>query len=375
MAIQTFAPTVGGAELQLERLLPRLAARGIEADVLTRAADGRPPRERVAGGVVRRTPVAGESPVASIAYVVGGLAHIVRRRARLDVVHAHGALSPATIALGASAIGMPSLVTVLGTGPHGDLARLARKPAGRLRGRLLFRRARFVALSAEARAELLARDVEPDRIFTIPNGVDGEVFRPATAEERVGLRARLGLPRERFVGTFVGRLHPVKDLDTLLAAAVLAPRLELLVVGDGPDRARLERAAIELGVSGRVRWAGFSPRVADLLRASDAFLLCSHGEGMSNALLEAMACGLACVATTSVGGVRELLGDGRGLVVPPGDAAAWADAVGRLADDEALRAALGEAAARFAARSLTLDAAADRLAAAYRAVSRRASPR
>ena len=373
MPIQTFAPTVGGAELQLERLLPRLAARGVVCEVLTRAISGEPRRDEVAGASVRRTPIAGESPLASLAYVTDSLAHIARRRAAVDVVHAHGVLSPASIALGARALGVPCLVTPLGAGPQGDLARLARKPGGRIRGRLLANGAWFVALSAEARGEILARRVDPRRVLTIPNGVDGEVFRPASGPERATLRAELGLPSDRFVGAFVGRLHPVKGLDTLLRAAASAPAIELVLVGDGPERERLVRLGAELGIQARTRFLGFSTRVADVLRAADAFLLPSRGEGMSNALLEAMACGLPCAATASVGGVPELLGEGRGLVVAVDDVAGWAAAIGRLVHDPALSRRLGAAAARYVA-GFGLDTAADRLAAAYTALAGGRSP-
>jgi glycosyltransferase involved in cell wall biosynthesis len=368
MAIQSFRPHVGGAELQLERLLPHLAARGIETEVLTRAVDGCPRREWVDGSVVHRTPVPGESPLASIAYVAAALARILRRRARVDVVHAHGALSPATVALGGRLMGLPCLVTVLGAGPHGDLARLARKPLGRTRARLLFRFAWFAALSDEARAELLRHGVPAARILALPNGVDLTTHRPAAAGERMQLRCDLGLPTDRFVAAFVGRLHPVKDVDTLLEAAVRVPRAVLVVVGDGPDRGRLEARAGRLGVGGRVRFTGMSERVPDLLRAADAFLLSSRGEGMSNALLEAMACGLPCLASRSIGGARELLGDGRGILLADGDAAAWAGALERLADDPELRATMGRAAAELVAGGLSLERAADRLARAYATV-------
>ena len=374
LAIQTFRPHVGGAELQLERLVPHLVDRGIRTEILTRAVRGWPRKEAIAGSVVRRTPVAGESPLASIVYVAVALGHLLRRHSRIDLVHAHGALSPATIALGGRLLGLPCLVTVLGTGEHGDLARLARKPLGRTRARLLVRSAWFAALSTEAREELLGWGVPAERIFTLPNGVDLDVHRPATTEARRRLRERLGLPAGRFVGAFVGRLHPVKDVDTLLEAAARVPDLTLVVVGDGPERGRLEAKARRLGIETRVSFRGLSPRVADILRASDAFLLSSHGEGMSNALLEAMACGLPCLASRSVGGAGELLGEGRGILLADGDVPAWAAAVQSLVDEPGRRTATGTAAAAFVAGALSLDAAADRLAKAYAIVAGVAAP-
>jgi glycosyltransferase involved in cell wall biosynthesis len=260
---------------------------------------------------------------------------------------------------------LPCLVTVLGTGPHGDLARLAGKPLGGVRSRLLFRFAWFAALSTDAKRELLARGVPAERILALPNGVDLDTYRPAAAEERRQLRERHGLPPDRFIGTFVGRLHPVKDVDTLLGAAARVPQLTLVVVGDGPERSRLEAQAARLGIDGRVRFLGESSAVADVLRASDAFLLSTHGEGMSNALLEGMACGLPCLASRSVGGAGDLLESGRGVLLPDGDVPAWAAAIQRLVDEPGVRESTGTAAAAFVAAELSLEAAADRLARTY----------
>ncbi|MEA2418166.1 MAG: alpha-maltose-phosphate synthase [Thermoleophilaceae bacterium] len=360
---------MGGAELQLERLVPHLLARGVETEIVTRAVSGWPRTEPIAGSVVRRTRVAGESPLAALVYVASALGHLLRRRSRIDLVHAHGALSPATIALAGRVLGLPCLVTVLGTGPHGDLARLAGKPLGGIRSRLLLRCAWFAALSTDARDELLRRGVDAGRILALPNGVDVAGYRPATTEERLRLRERLGLPRDGFVGTFVGRLHPVKDVDTLLGAAALVPGLTLVVIGDGPERARLEAQAASLGIGSRVSFRGESSEVPELLRASDAFLLSTHGEGMSNALLEGMACGLPCLASRSVGGAAELLGAGRGVLLPDADVPAWAAAVQRLIDEPPERESMGTAAAAFVAAELSLEAAADRLVRAYELIA------
>jgi len=211
--------------------------------------------------------------------------------------------------------------------------------------------------------------VAPERILALPNGVSVEAYRPATSEERRLLRERHGLPLDGFIGTFVGRLHPVKDVDTLLGAAARVPALTLLVVGDGPERPRLEAHAAQLGIAGRVRFVGESAEVADLLRASDAFLLSTHGEGMSNALLEGMACGLPCLASRSVGGAAELLGSQRGLLLADGDVPAWAAAIQGLVDDPRARESIGTAAAAHVAAELSLEAAADRLARAYAAIA------
>ena len=147
------------------------------------------------------------------------------------------------------------------------------------------------------------------------------------------------------------------------------PALTLVVVGDGPERERLQAEARRLGVAARVRFLGESSQVGVILRASDAFLLSTHGEGMSNALLEAMACGLPSLASRSVGGAAELLEPDRGLLLPDGDAEAWAAAIRSLLGEPALGASLGAAAAAFVAAELSLEAAADRLARAYEVVA------
>ena len=367
MAIQTFRPTVGGAELQLERLLPHLAARGVSVTVLTRPVPGEPRTEVLGEARVRRLGRAGRSPVASVAYVARSLAWLARRRRSVQIVHAHGAKSPGTIAIGATFLGMAAFVLVIGVGSTGDFERVLAKPGGRLRLRLMVRRATFVALSEEARSEILAHGVPADRELTIPNGVDLRAYQPASAQEQADARARLGIAGEGVIALFVGRLHPVKEVDTLVAALADVPALRLVVVGDGPERHALEAMAARNGVTERIHFVGFSEHVSDYLRASDMLLLPSRREGMSNALLEAMASGLACVASPA-SGTSELLGEYRGLTAPAGDVAAWAGAMRRLSEDAQLRAELGRRAVEHVRANYSTESAADRLVDAYRSV-------
>jgi glycosyltransferase involved in cell wall biosynthesis len=370
MAIQAYAPTVGGGELQLQRLVPQLAARGIRSRIITRGVDGWPRREPYGDGVVIRTRVAGESPAASVVYVGTAIGDLARHRFRTDVVHAHGALSPATIALGATYLRLPAVVTPLGAGPPGDLARLQHKPGGRRRLALLVRRAHFVALSNALADELRGLGVPDGHLHEIPNGFDAASFHAVDDGTRATLRTELGLPVDAFVVLFTGRLHPVKNVGVVIDALAHVPEPALLVVvGDGPDRAALEARARAAHVAGRVRFTGVTDRVHQFMQAADVFVLPSIAEGMSNALLEAMACALPCVVTSSISGTDELLTAARGLCVGDASPAAWAAAIRALATDPARRRSLGAAAAAFVNARFSIEHTADQLARLYRSLA------
>jgi glycosyltransferase involved in cell wall biosynthesis len=164
--------------------------------------------------------------------------------------------------------------------------------------------------------------------------------------ERRRLRRALGLPPVP-VALYAGRLAPEKGVDLLLDAWAEARRQGCLgivcIVGEGPDRAALERRARDRGILGAVRFAGATQDVTPWLGAADAFVLPSRQEGLSVALLEAMACGLAVVAT-DVGGNPEAAGDAA-LLVPPAPAA-LAGALGRVLGGGEEARQLGERARR-----------------------------
>ncbi len=364
--LQGFRPVVGGAQLQYERLLPRLRARGAEIEVITRAHADVPRRELLDGAKIRRTLVGGTSPVASADYILECAAHLTRRRRSVDLVHAHGALSEGAAALWGTVLGLPVLVKILRTGPEGDLQTLDRRPAGPQRLNLLAERAWFAAVSAEARAEIESRGVPPTRIFDIPNGVDTGTFRPADGHEKRRLRDQLGLPAETLI-VYTGRLESVKRIEILVRAMSDVPTAALVIVGDGPERRGLEELVVELELGGRVRFAGNRANVADYLRAADVFATPSDSEGLSNALLEAMAAGLACLAARA-SAVRELLADERGVLVDSGDPRQWSRALNEMVAGRALADHLGRRAAHHVASTLTLENTADRLMSAYRQI-------
>jgi sugar transferase (PEP-CTERM/EpsH1 system associated) len=164
--------------------------------------------------------------------------------------------------------------------------------------------------------------VQPERIAVLYNGVDTQRFAPCS-NDRLAMRVQLGFPQDSFVVGSVGRLVTIKDHQTLLKAAAMLVEsgidVRVLLVGSGPEREKLQNLA-SATLEGRVHFAGDSDRVPEMLNAMDAFVLPSLGEGMSNTLLEAMACGLP-VIVTNVGGNPEIIEDGRtGWLFTPGDA-------------------------------------------------------
>lgn len=181
------------------------------------------------------------------------------------------------------------------------------------------------------------------RIQIVPNGID--LDRYVVREDKARLRERLGLDAERLYVTIVARFHPVKDHATLLTAFAAIARqradVDLLLVGDGPLRGALERQALSLGITSRVRMVGVQSNVSEWLQASDVFTLSSVSEAASITLLEAMASGLPAVVT-DVGGNPELVRrDQDGLLVPRGDVPALASALRRLLSEPATRRSMG----------------------------------
>jgi sugar transferase (PEP-CTERM/EpsH1 system associated) len=198
---------------------------------------------------------------------------------------------------------------------------------------------RYVALSQDLQRYLVDRvGLAPQRIEQIYNGVDAQRFSPA-AEGPVPIPgAPFAAPAHWLVGT-VGRMQTVKH-QTLLARAfllalqqqpALRQRLRLVLVGDGPLRAQAQSVLAEGGVADLAWLPGERADVPAVMRGLNAFVLPSLAEGVSNTILEAMACGLPVIAT-DVGGNAELVQHGQaGLVIPPDDVPAMAQALCRLA--------------------------------------------
>jgi glycosyltransferase involved in cell wall biosynthesis len=186
-----------------------------------------------------------------------------------------------------------------------------------------------------------ARGFPADKLEVIPNGVDASRFEGVSPLDL----AELGMPPGRKAILFIGRLHVQKDLHELMAAAprMLArlPEHDLLIVGEGPQQAALQRLAGELEISGRVHFAGWRSDVPALLAAAQMLVLPSRWEGMPNVVLEAMAAGKPVVATQAEGVVELLGASASEQTVAVGDMESFAGRVVQFAQNSQLSTELG----------------------------------
>ena len=349
---------IGGMQNHVAELTRCLDRLGVAQRVVTSRLAGPADAVRFGahGQVIRtglRVPVLrqGWAPLAA-RHVLGG--------GRVDVVHVHCGEDLAVLPLAwlaARRHGSPLVTTVhlsvrhalRPVTPRGVVLQVA---GGTIERWLLPAADAVIALTPSTARLLRGDGIPADRVHVIPPGYDPALFAKAVADPFPGL------PRPRVA--YLGRLAPQKDVGTLLEAFALLPAgAQLLLVGDGPDRAALARRAQAFG--SRVHFTGFVPhaRVPAILRHADMLVLPSVYEDLSSALIEAMAAGLPVVATR-VGGTADLVHDSvNGLLVAPGDPAALAAAISRVLTGPAAAARLSAAARRTAAGYAWPDLARD----------------
>ena len=223
--------------------------------------------------------------------------------------------------------GLPVVVKVHGS----DILLLDRHPSRKGPTAEALRRAdAVIAVSRDLAARVVELGAEPDKVRVIYDGVDKVRFAPGSKRSA---KIKLGLDPDTPLVLSVGNLVPVKGQDLLVDASARlvagGVKFACRLVGQGPLRLVLEERAARAGLGERFQLLGALPQgeLPDWYRAADVFALPSHSEGVPNVLLEAAACGTPFVASR-VGGIPEIEGVGPSLLVPPGDSAALAEALG-----------------------------------------------
>ncbi|MCX5839559.1 MAG: glycosyltransferase family 4 protein [Deltaproteobacteria bacterium] len=212
----------------------------------------------------------------------------------------------------------------------------------------------IVTLTPQEKEDHLRFRIAPEEKFTvIHSGVDLRTFR-ADLYPPLEAKALLGIPPGMTVVGTVGRLTPVKGQEVLIRAAseliCRGEKIFLVLLGNGELRQDLEQLTIRLGIAEYVRFLGWRSDVARVMAACDVFCLPSRNEGMGKVLVESMAMGKPIVASR-IGGIPDIVRPGEnGILVPVGDAAAWAEAIARLCRDPEERRQMGDAGMQMAPR-------------------------
>lgn len=225
----------------------------------------------------------------------------------------------------------------------------------------------FIAISRAVKRSLLATGVPHDRIELIYSGLDLTIINNAEPKQLSELKIETG---NKIVVASAGAFTDEKDIPTTIKAFEIAtkerPEIYLVIFGDGPLRAEMEKLIKALNLS-NVYLPGEVEPLAPYLKACNIFISTSRSEGLGTAVLTAAACGLPAVVS-NVGGLPEIIRDGEnGLLCPPGDVTAFATAIGSLVSDTARRSAMG-ARSKEIARQFDADTAIARTVDLYKRV-------
>jgi len=359
-----FPPHKGGIEQVSYEQSKRLTKSGYQIDVLTSKFEGR-----------NTNPIKGikiyHYPSLNVAKRFGVPYPIISFKAyktftqlikKCDLVHAHGHVYMSSYMAGmvAKKYKKPFIVTQHNTFiDYQSLLNIIEQLNDLIIGKSVLKHAnKVITVSKETMKYVLKLGADKTKTSVIYNGVDIDYFRPVNKGES---REKLGLPKNRKIILSVRRLVYKNGLDTLIESVPLLtrdhPDLLFLVAGKGPSRKLIEDRIKELGIDSNVKLTGFVPdRLLPVYYdAADYFILPSaSGEGLPLVLLEAMACGLPVIATT-VGGTPEIIKHMKnGVLVPPRNPEAMAEALSKLLS-EGLGPALGEEARRIVENRLTWE--------------------
>lgn len=381
MVTGAYYPELAGGALQCQTLIRALGGRVVCRVLSVSTNSTLPPTDVVDGVTVTRVFVAGRGLLQTARASWRVARAFVGAAPRIDVLHLHGFTSKGILLIGlARLMRMPVLLKLTSQ----DDVPASVKRRGSLAWRAYAHVDRFVATSPALKASLTEAGFTALAVEEIQNGVDLDRFRPATAVEREHARLALGCPEDAIVILFVGMMAAVKRpellADAWLALGAVRDRTLLVFVGATASRyyevdpdipVRIRRAAAAEGVASQVRFIDETPAIEPFYRAADIFVLPSEREGLPNALLEAMASGLPCVASRLSGTTDAVIADGEnGILVPSGEVTPLARALAALVENPDRRRELGRRARHVAETRYAIDAVRDEYVRLYSTLSR-----
>jgi len=316
MVTERYLPIWGGAENQLRQLMPHLIKRGCEVEIVTRRFhENMAVKESMDGVTVHRIGTPGTSLFAQLNFIACLFVFLFKATGKTDICHSHGAIKMGAICWVVALLRRKKNVAKIASA--GRIPKLAKTVSGRLMLAMFKRSTAIISMTKEIDEELSAVGIPQANIHLITNGVDCQRFFPASDKRRQEWRNENGLSPDSWIFLFSSRLVFGKGLDILINGwqEIVAQKknIHLIVVGSGTDQAdsvedEVHKQVVE-GKLSNVLFVGETECPEEYLSIADCFVFPSRKEGFPNALMEAMASQLPCVASR-IGGVEALIDDG-----------------------------------------------------------------
>lgn len=313
MVTERYLPIWGGAENQLSQLCPHILARGTKVTVLTRRWQKNLARKDFDGNTpVVRVGIPGNNRFATAVFILHLIAYIIWNRKHIDILHSHGAVKMGALCSVLSRYSNIKNITKIATAGH--VKPLTESFIGRLLLKYFKYSDAIIAMTEEITNELLAIGVNKHQIVNITNGVNCNRFVCASSQDRQNWKMEREISPSTITVLFSGRLVKRKGLDILLSSwadiSSINPCVHLFILGSGttqPDSVEeeMKKLVVQEGIE-NVTFFGESKNPEHYLGNVDIFVFPSRIEGFPNALMEAMASGLAIVSS-DIGGVKPLI--------------------------------------------------------------------
>lgn len=388
MVVGAYYPELAGGSLQCRTLIAALRDR-VSFSVLTTTGDrALPPQSTVEGVPVYRVYVDARRPLTKLSASLRMLMLAPTLVSGADVFHFHGFTEKMLLLLAMARLSGRRTIEKMTSVGWDDPIAIRSRPFGRWLAAGIRSADRVIAVSPAMRERCVRAGVPEAQIETIPNGVDTERFSPLDAAGKAAARTRLGVPVASRIVTFVGFWSSEKGPEVVFRAWIDARRetgvdTALMYIGSTDsahpevDRTIVDAVRARIAAEGLGDRVIFVERTTDIspyLQASDIFAVPSSREGLSNALLEAMSCGLPSVVAAIPGVADSVIADGiNGFIVAPGDDRALGATLARLLRDDRLRLEIGERARRTMVERYAIQTVADRYLAIYKQLTGAAS--
>lgn len=382
MICYKFPPLYSGAAKQALRLCKELDKKGLAVFIVTANISKIKRKDNVEGIEVYRLPVYGNNRIQRLTFLIGLLFFLLKNCRRYDFVHIHGVnwyFIPGILLT--KLLRKKSIIktTLIGCD---DFDTIRRRKLGAIQKRLFLKADAIVSINRFLTTSL---EKSSSKVREIPNGVDTNEFFPLKQiEENIQVRKLMGVPLNSKIITYVGVLSYRKGIDLLIRAWLTVVQKcqnsKLLLIGPvESDNSELNEAFIQSlykqinlsNLNDKILFLGYTQEVVRYLQASDIFVLPSRYEGMPNSLLEAMACGLACIAM-NIPGTSDVITHGHdGLLFNPEDADQLSEYLLKLIEDPDYTQRLGFQARNTILKKFSLDIAAEKYVQLYKTLSRK----